>query len=248
MHNAGTGPQPSRLFMILRGKGNVREREVDSYHPSIYVAFQDNAWLTAEGVHEFMREVVNPHLTAPPFADASSGPREGGGFLLFMDHLAAQKREDVVAGIHELGGVAAYGPKGKTEAWQPVDYGHIGACLKELARRFWDVFFDQSTLVEGMDNFTAMEQGKATMRQKRVAATHVYGQAWDAFRQKPYLNLRRRAFLGSGAMLTTSGTNDHSVEILGWDGLVEIPPPGTPWTDDAYARDCLYVAYVYVYM
>ena len=63
--------------MILRGKGTVREREAHSYHPSVYVAFQENAWLTTEGIHEFMREVVNPHLTAPLFADACSGPRDG---------------------------------------------------------------------------------------------------------------------------------------------------------------------------
>ncbi len=34
--------------------------------------------------------------------------------------------------VQALGGICIFGPKNKTEGWQPIDAGHLGAILKEL--------------------------------------------------------------------------------------------------------------------
>jgi hypothetical protein len=34
----------------------------------------------------------------------------------------------------------AYGPPGKTEAWQPLDAGHLGAAIKTLAKEFLEIW------------------------------------------------------------------------------------------------------------
>ena len=67
--------------------------------------------------------------------------------------------------IHDMGGTAAYGHKNKTEGWQPIYYGHVGACLKTIAKGCWDEFLDASTLEVGKKNF------EVCRRARRVPAT-----------------------------------------------------------------------------
>ena len=44
-----------------------------------------------------------------------------------QDHLDSQKWRGYAERLHELNTEGCFGPAGKTEHWQPLDRGHIGA-------------------------------------------------------------------------------------------------------------------------
>ena len=58
--------------------------------------------------------------------------------LLFLDHLCVQKNPEGIGLLHSVGIHACYGPRNKTETWQPVDAGHVGACLESIAKAKWE--------------------------------------------------------------------------------------------------------------
>jgi len=50
-----------------------------------------------------------------------------------QDSLKAQRAGEYVRLLQSHGVESAYGPSGQTEYWQPIDAGHVGAVLKQLA-------------------------------------------------------------------------------------------------------------------
>ena len=72
--------------------------------------------------------------------------------LLLQDHLGAQKKGRYVQKLNAISVESVYGPKNKTERWQPIGAGHIGAVFKQLCKVEWDIWLDQSTVSPPMKN------------------------------------------------------------------------------------------------
>ncbi len=75
-------------------------------------------------------------------------------------------------GLAAEGMACAFGPKGKTEGWQPCDRGHIGSSLKALARQEQIAWQDADAA-----NFDLWEAGRLSASQKRTLVTHWFGEA-----------------------------------------------------------------------
>jgi hypothetical protein len=58
---------------------------------------------------------------------------------------------------------AVYGPAGKTETWQPVDAGHIGALVKALARNVFEAHMSKER-TPGVTNWEAWKIGAFTAK------------------------------------------------------------------------------------
>ena len=59
---------------------------------------------------------------------------QNGERLLFMGNLDSQRRRAYIDMLLAWKTVPVFGPERRTESWQPVDRGHIGATLQSLAR------------------------------------------------------------------------------------------------------------------
>ena len=46
------------------------------------------------------------------------------------------------------GGSTVYGPRNRTEGWQPIDCGHLGAVLKQLAIGHFEMWMEQVTTLD----------------------------------------------------------------------------------------------------
>ena len=167
--HGGSGAQPP-LCLIFRGKGGVLAAERPAYHPSVKVLFQDCAWADPTVCRAWVDQVLKPwHSEKYP---------DGKDFLMLMDNLAAQRGAQFVKDIHALGGSCAYGPPGKTEGWQPIDAGHIGAQLKCLAKVHFELWMEQKGADEQY-NWQKWEKNAMTTREKRVLMTWIFGNAYD---------------------------------------------------------------------
>ena len=122
----------------------------------------------------------------------------GAHALLLMDHCRFQKSAEFINKLHYCGIEALYGPKGKTELWQPIDAGHVGACLKQLCKHEWDKWLDLSTLSPPEQNYNIWVRGGMSASEKRVVTTHVVGRAWNAWLDPKYDKMRMVAFVRSG--------------------------------------------------
>ena len=82
--HGGDGPQPP-LGMIFRGKGTVLVHEKASYHPSVFVMFQEKAWIDTPGAEHWLDDSFIPYhkeirapaiytTTAPGGLPRSPGP------------------------------------------------------------------------------------------------------------------------------------------------------------------------------
>ena len=60
----------------------------------------------------------------------------------FVYKKEVQKNRMFITALHDWQGSAAYGPPNQTETWQPIDAGHLGATLKELARQSFTVWLE----------------------------------------------------------------------------------------------------------
>ena len=114
----------------------------------------------------------------------------------------------------DLGGVCAYGPKGCTEGWQPIDSGHIGATFKALAKSKFEAWVEK-TYEPGKQNWEKWEANKVTMRQKHILCTFVFGEAWAELCSDKYAWIRHAAFVRAGLLCTLHGKNDECVYIEG---------------------------------
>ena len=64
---------------------------------------------------------------------------------------------------------AVYGPAGKTETWQPVDAGHIGALVKALARNVFEAHMSKEKS-PGVSNWEAWKMGVFTAKAQPLPA------------------------------------------------------------------------------
>ena len=137
-------------------------------------------------------------------------------------------------------GIAAYGPKNITECWQPVDAGHIGAMLKQLARSKFDSWMDERcTEHPELSNWQAWDQRKLSARSKRIMMTWVFGDAYEELRGPKYYEMRRRAFETTGLHIKLTTISDGLAQVEGIDGPLGLVAPDQPFLDHAYAAESL---------
>ena len=154
----------------------------------------------------------------------------GQPLKILKDAAGGKDLKTYVQPIQDIGGQVGYGPPGKTEAWQPIDAGHVGAVVKSLAKQGLErwlqqpykgkVHFDHEA-----KNWEVWEQNKFTMREKRILMTWLFGDAWAQIQLPKYALLRRRAFEKTGLLITKNGKNDGQVIA---EGLKDFQPPLNP--------------------
>ena len=116
-----------------------------------------------------------------------------------------------------LGGQCVYGPRNKTEGWQPIDAGHLGAMVKALGKANFERWMEATSRNpkhEGKPNWQVWEENAMTMKEKRILVTWVFGNAWSKLCSDSYKHARVSAFLKTGCLLTVSGVNDTSSRWL----------------------------------
>ena len=157
--------------------------------------------------------------------------------IIFLDNLRCQRMEEYISKIHDTNGSDGFGPENLTHAWAPIDRGHIGATLKQLAKQSFDDWLDQDSVAfPGVKNGTRWEQNKMTAKEKRVMCTWVYGEAWETLQKSIHRALRHRAWTSTGLMMTMIGVNDHCAIMEGDITPFEMIPPGEEFTDDDYVK------------
>ena len=110
-------PQP-KLAMIFKGKGLFLKKEKHMYHPDVDVYAQKKATADIPFSVAYINRTMHQHLAD----EASESP-----WCLFADNLGAQKSKAFVGAVQKLNGEICFGPPQKTEGWQPIDTGHVGA-------------------------------------------------------------------------------------------------------------------------
>jgi hypothetical protein len=114
------------VALIFRGQGKVYNKERHLYHPDVDVYFQAKAWCDRPFASEWFDRAVKP------WVNDNYG---GKPWLLYADSLDAQRCFTFVDAVKKTNGEVLYGPRGKTDGWQPIDCGCIGAMLKALFRQ-----------------------------------------------------------------------------------------------------------------
>ena len=154
-------------------------------------------------------------------------------FLLFQDHLGCQKKHDYVNAVERIGGQCVYGPRNKTQVWQPIDAGHLGAILKATGKENferWLCATSRNKKYPDKKNWELWESNKLSMREKRILVTWVFGCAWSRVCGQKFKHARVSAFLKTGLLLTLTGVNDWCVAIPG----LKDPGPGMKKTLRTY--------------
>ena len=109
--------------MVFNGQGAFIKKEEHAYHPDVVVLAQAKATMDADLCIEWAEKI---HA---PFAEKVL---KNEPHIVFADNLAAQKMRGFVEKIKEANGTLVFGPPQRTEGWQPIDCGHIGATLKTM--------------------------------------------------------------------------------------------------------------------
>ena len=100
------------------------------------------------------------------------------------DSLKAQRTGEYVRPLQSAGVESAYGPRNQTEYWQPIDAGHIGAVLKQLARAEFEKWMETVSNPDDPPeawryNWHLWESNKMPKKEKRILMTWVFGRAWE---------------------------------------------------------------------
>ena len=123
-----------KLAIIFRGKGKrISEDEINAYHKSIDVYWQENAWADTKVCVDWARKTLAPAM------------KGSGDYILFCDNLVGQTAASFQEEVRKSGGIVWYEVKDATDIWQPVDAG-MGQILKVLT------FHEQQDWLEFDDN------------------------------------------------------------------------------------------------
>ena len=125
-----SGEDHPPLALIFRGKGHVFEKEKDGYHPLVRVHYNEAAWATRLFCEEWATKDFIPHIKSlqPGWLETEQQDQ----VLLYMDSLDAQRRRGFITLLSDAKVHCAFGPRGLTHGWQPIDVGHIGRLLKDI--------------------------------------------------------------------------------------------------------------------
>ena len=121
------GDEHPPLAVIFRGKGGVLAKERGAYHPLVkdHVYFQAKAWFSSECAAAWVQKDLQP------WVEEKFG---GHKWVLYCDNLYAQRTNTFVGTVKSLNGQIIYGPRNKTDCWQPIDVGSIGQLIKNMLR------------------------------------------------------------------------------------------------------------------
>ena len=96
-----------------------------------------------------------------------------------------------------------YEPPNRTEAWQPLDAGHIGQTVKILAQSVLSNWLELDSIhAPGEKDYVRFEQGKLSMKEKRILVTFCFAQAWEIFQGVRFQKCRQMAWVHSGVAVT----------------------------------------------
>ena len=200
-----------RVAIIFRGTGKrISADEKKAYHKGVDVYWQGCAWADRTVSVEWLDKTFRADVADMSVSD----------FVLFCDNLDGQTREEFRDKVKELGGVTRYGPKGQTDAWQPVDSGY-GRLLKVLTNHEQQEWLETERWTGNTDiNFTASE--------RRILISHWVGEAFETLQTNQYDHSRWRCFERIGCLITADGADDDKIKPEGMpDYVVPAPLPAT---------------------
>ena len=175
----------------------IIKKECKYYHPLVHVAAQKKAVADREYGVKWIQEVLTPY---------AEEHYKGQEFILFMDNLDSQKSVEFTSEMKKIAGDFAYGPPNRTEAWQPIDCGHIGATLKALGKQKFEDWMEKTAEGSELSNWQRWEQNILTKSGNIILVTWVFGDAWTEYIGPYYSNQRRSAFEKGGCAVTLNGT------------------------------------------
>ena len=172
-----------KIEIIFRGtcKG-IKEMVKRSYHPSVDVDFQKNAWADTKYPCDWVNKTLKPAIT------------EGEEFVLLCDNLTAQTSEDFKSAVKNINGIVWYGLPGATDIWQPVDAGY-GWLLKKLTAKAQN---DWLELEENLDTWMGNNEKTLTASDHRILITQWVGKAADTLVSSEYDHFCCRCFEKTG--------------------------------------------------
>ena len=233
LHAGKCSSQPP-LTMIFPGHGPEHfVREVPLHHPDVRVFWQRKALMDNQLAVTWAEQVFVPFLQAKHPGDRQA--------LLLQDNLKAQRTGKYVRLLQANGVQMAFGPRNQTEYWQPIDAGHIGAVLKQLARAEFEKWMETVSNPDDpaeahVYNWQKWERNRIPAKDKRVLMTHVFGRAYNQILDPSYRRFRQSAFGNCGALVTLTGINDDTVIFEGAPNF-HPPAPGTILHDAAFEND-----------
>ena len=190
--------------IIMRGKGNVKQEELDAYPEGLVVLWQDKAWVDRPVALEWARaswkKMVEADVAAG-VADASTR------YLLYQDNLDAQRpdrnpeytavlKDECHTDSHML-------PPGKTDEVQPVDDG-MGRQVKIYMGQLEDEWLEDD------ENLEKWEGGVLSASDRRVLIATWF---FKAFERACEGLAKRKYFEHTGALMTADNSDDHLIKL-----------------------------------
>jgi hypothetical protein len=224
-----------QLALIYRGQGKVYDKEHASYHPNVDVYFQKKAWADRPFVVDWYKRTLQPWVQ-----ENVKGTTQDQAWVLYADSLDAQRAFDFVNCVHKDNGRLIYGPRGKTDGWQPIDVGGLGAIFKALFRmeqeHWMDLTYKDEKTNETLPNWRRWESS-LTASHKRILTSWWAGQAYEKFVSQPYDHARESSFFRGGC---TAGAPDHDkarVQVQGLHRPFEFTDATAEFGDKKYWND-----------
>jgi hypothetical protein len=220
-----------QLALIFRGAGNVYARELPLYHPDVDIYFQKKAWCDRPFAVSWYVRTMKPWLAAN---------YEEHPWALYLDSLDAQRAFDFVSGVQADHGEVIFGPRGKTDGWQPIDVGGLGSIFKALFRVEQELWMDLTFTTEDglhvLPNWRRWESS-LTARDKRVLTSWWAGQAYEKFIGEKYDHARENSFQRGGCTAGTEGFDSNVVQVQGLHRPFGRTAPDQPFDDQVYLND-----------
>ena len=98
--------------------------------------------------------------------------------------------------------------------------------MKATAKDKFETWMEKDSDKPPESNWQKWERNGFTSSEKRVLATHIFGESWQEMCGKKFANMRRSAFEKGGCAISASGKNDHLIKVENF-GPVWPHPPGT---------------------
>jgi hypothetical protein len=182
------------------------------------VTFQPKAWMAESISTDIFNRQMLPYLQKWTIND----------YVMAVDGLTCQRKRNYMQLFAASGGHLIVGPPNRTEVWQPVDAGHVGAVLKMLFRQQWTLWTDSAA------NWQEWESGKMPASRKRVLCTHWWGQAWDIM-VNAYAHTIQSAFMITGMLSTVDPSPNDSRVRCDLDRTVAVHIDNV-WEDEYYSK------------
>ena len=192
--------------IIMRGKGNVFQAELDAYPEGLVVLWQPKAWVDRPTACDWAKKSWKKMVEADVAAGVAD---ESTRYLLFEDNLDAQCKDRNPAYTDYLEKECRTDdhkvPPGKTDQVQPIDRGE-GRQIKIYMGQ------EEDDWLEDDNNLQKWENNELTASDRRVLiATWFYKASIRAGKSAA----ARKYFEHAGALMTADGSDDHLIKLEG---------------------------------